>query len=609
MKKTGTSFQQKLLKFSLVIKCILFLCIPHTARTAVKTPVCALDINPALSVYQTEEQIISAVSLTAGDEFSAGIIVFNISGLDTFQAEIRFDPACLAYTGTEQDQSVSGFLTRNGGKAIQMPVSEKIPGVLTLAAAIIGKKPAESVSGNGPIGILRFRVLKAEKEIPLETENIIFLNSNAERMDNPRIINAVIQPRDITPPSVKMMADFHEIRSPVTVLFSEAVTGFEKEDIVLSNAGLSNFSGNKDRYLFQLIPKEKGEIKIRIPADAAKDSSGNSSLPSEELRLINSLNHPPILSGEPAHTAVIGQLYCFAPGAADEDKTDELSFSIENLPRWANFNHTTGELQGIPSSEDKGTVRGILIRVSDSDSGSAFLGPFDLSVTEAETEPVPLTETDEGLTVNSTPVSAQKNPPDGIPLTTPENVEPEAVTESGKNSETEKNPDAEQNSGADPDASPVSVPVSEVPGKTAQEENISEKNPDAEQNSGADPDAPPASVPVSEVPGKTAQEENISEKQTGNSENGEPEAITESGKNSETEEKNPDAEQNSGADPDTPPAYVPVSDVPGETAQEENISEKQAGNPPGYNESGHSEAGGGGGGCFIRDLFSSCSFF
>lgn len=430
--------------------CLFLLFTSHSARSEEKTPLCALDINPALSDYQAETQIRSRISLRTGDEFSLGLIVFRISGLDTFQADIRFDPACLAYAGTGTDRNISDFLTGNQGNVIQMPVLEKTPGMVTIAGAIIGSNPAESVSGNGPLGVLRFRVLKAERDIPLTIENVIFLNSHSEIMENPRIQNAVIQPRDISPPTVEIISGFYEISSPVpiTILFSESVSGFDSSDIRLSNAGISDFSGSKERYTFQLLPKEKGEITIRIPVNTATDAAGNGNLPSEEGKLMNILNHPPVLSGEPEETINIGETYRFIPAVSDADKTDELSFSIENAPEWADFNTATGEFGGIPAAEDKGLTEGIIIRVTDSD-GAGDTIVFDLRVREAETDMKIMSDTDgeEGSTEGPAP----DTPSDTADINVSENKETGMVPESGSSTETKK-PEEIPESGSSTDA-------------------------------------------------------------------------------------------------------------------------------------------------------------
>jgi hypothetical protein len=62
---------------------------------------------------------------------------------------------------------------------------------------------------------------------------------------------------------------------PVTVTFSEAVTGFDVTDIVPTNATVDDFSGAGSSYTFDLTPLAVGTVTASIAADVAQDSAGN----------------------------------------------------------------------------------------------------------------------------------------------------------------------------------------------------------------------------------------------------------------------------------------------------------------------------------------------
>jgi hypothetical protein len=62
---------------------------------------------------------------------------------------------------------------------------------------------------------------------------------------------------------------------PVTVTFSETVTGFISTDIVATNATVSNFSGSGASYSFDLNPAGQGLVSADIAAGAALDSANN----------------------------------------------------------------------------------------------------------------------------------------------------------------------------------------------------------------------------------------------------------------------------------------------------------------------------------------------
>ncbi len=99
-------------------------------------------------------------------------------------------------------------------------------------------------------------------------------------------------------------------------------------------------------------------------------------------------NQAPTLAGAPPLEASQGVEYRFAPSASDADD-DELTFSVENLPAWASFDSTTGELSGTPERGDLGETADIVIAVSDGTS-VARLAPFSIRITNS---PVTITNT------------------------------------------------------------------------------------------------------------------------------------------------------------------------------------------------------------------------
>ncbi len=87
----------------------------------------------------------------------------------------------------------------------------------------------------------------------------------------------------------------------------------------------------------------------------------------------------PLISGNPATSAVAGEAYSFQPTATDPS-SQVLTFSVEHLPSWATFSATTGQLSGTPTSAQTGTYSNIIISASNGTS-SASLTPFTITVT------------------------------------------------------------------------------------------------------------------------------------------------------------------------------------------------------------------------------------
>ncbi len=119
---------------------------------------------------------------------------------------------------------------------------------------------------------------------------------------------------------------------------------------------------------------------IRI---SVSDGSATASLSPFSITVTNT-NQPPTISGSPTTSLDEGVAYRFTPSASDPDG-DALTFSVSNLPSWANFNTSTGAITGTPDSNSAGTYSNIVIRVSDG-SAQASLSAFAITVADvAET--------------------------------------------------------------------------------------------------------------------------------------------------------------------------------------------------------------------------------
>ncbi len=62
---------------------------------------------------------------------------------------------------------------------------------------------------------------------------------------------------------------------PVTVTFSEPVTGFLADDVSLTNGNISNFAGNGTTYTFNVTPVNQGEVTVNIAEGVAVDDENN----------------------------------------------------------------------------------------------------------------------------------------------------------------------------------------------------------------------------------------------------------------------------------------------------------------------------------------------
>lgn len=90
---------------------------------------------------------------------------------------------------------------------------------------------------------------------------------------------------------------------------------------------------------------------------------------------------PPVITGVPTSTVMVGQTYSFTPQASDPDG-DALTFTIANRPDWLIFNSGDGSLSGVAPVGSEGTFKHIVISVSDGQQ-MVSLPPFSIQVMPA----------------------------------------------------------------------------------------------------------------------------------------------------------------------------------------------------------------------------------
>ncbi len=75
-------------------------------------------------------------------------------------------------------------------------------------------------------------------------------------------------------------------------------------------------------------------------------------------------NSPPVISGSPSAEVLAHGSYTYTPNVINIEN-EPLTYSVSNLPAWANFDEQSGEIYGIPRNEDVGLYDNITISVSD----------------------------------------------------------------------------------------------------------------------------------------------------------------------------------------------------------------------------------------------------
>ena len=118
--------------------------------------------------------------------------------------------------------------------------------------------------------------------------------------------------------------------------------------------------------------------QVGVSGSGSPLASSPTAVPSSPGGGTSTSDSPPVISGTPPASVVVGQSYTFTPTASDPDG-HTLTFTITNLPGWASFSSSTGQLTGTPASSSIGTHANIQISVSDGQT-TATLAAFSISV-------------------------------------------------------------------------------------------------------------------------------------------------------------------------------------------------------------------------------------
>jgi len=121
------------------------------------------------------------------------------------------------------------------------------------------------------------------------------------------------------------------------------------------------------------------------------DTTGLSASLSEFGIEVVNVNDRPTISGVSVNEIQEDTYYSFIPTSGDKDllvdPNEELTFTIEGKPAWADFDADTGELSGTPVREDVGDYNSIVITVTDEGGLDKSLN-FNLSVVKVNDAPV-----------------------------------------------------------------------------------------------------------------------------------------------------------------------------------------------------------------------------
>jgi hypothetical protein len=179
------------------------------------------------------------------------------------------------------------------------------------------------------------------------------------------------------------------IQAGANYSFTPSATDPNGDALTFTASGLPTWASiNATTGTISGTPSEANVGMSNMISIEVSDSQANAQLAGFRIQVASAAtnaNPPPTITGTPASSATVGQVYAFMP-VGDDPNDQPLTYSIQNRPAWATFTAATGELRGTPISSNIGTYNNIIISVSDGETTVALPG-FNLAVAAAPTTP------------------------------------------------------------------------------------------------------------------------------------------------------------------------------------------------------------------------------
>ncbi|WP_417498113.1 Ig-like domain-containing protein [Maricaulis sp.] len=117
---------------------------------------------------------------------------------------------------------------------------------------------------------------------------------------------------------------------PVTVTFSEAVTGFLFTDVLIVNGTSSNESISGNVYSFDVTPSVDGPVTVDVPAGVAQDGDLNDNLAAAQLSLTADVTDPTVALSSAAVAPVAGAFDVTLTFSEDMDRVVASTLTVAN---------------------------------------------------------------------------------------------------------------------------------------------------------------------------------------------------------------------------------------------------------------------------------------
>jgi hypothetical protein len=162
--------------------------------------------------------------------------------------------------------------------------------------------------------------------------------------------------------------------SPIqmTATFTEPVTGFEAEDLSVTNGTVGDFEGSGDAYTFSVTPEAEGEVTVDLPPNSAQDAAGNGNLAASQLSIEYQRSPAIIADAGPDQETVSGALVTLDAAGSTVPEEETVAY------RWTQTGGPAVSLSNPESPATRFTAPAV-------GADGAVLG-FELTITDGEGE-------------------------------------------------------------------------------------------------------------------------------------------------------------------------------------------------------------------------------
>jgi len=200
---------------------------------------------------------------------------------------------------------------------------------------------------------------------------------------------------DLTAPTVSISSSItgptNASSIPVTITFSEDVTGFDITDLTAGNGSVSNFVATSGTvYTADLSPTADGTLTLDIAASAAADGAGNGNSAATQLSITSDQTAPTIVISSslnsPTNAGTIPLTITFSEDVTGFNVSD---FSVSNATA-ANFTATSASVYSVelsPTADGTITVD-INAGIASDAGGNGNTAAAQFSITSDRTAPI-----------------------------------------------------------------------------------------------------------------------------------------------------------------------------------------------------------------------------